>query len=312
MKQISDNHPLVSVILPVYNGEKFLATAISSVLSQSYQNWELLVVDDGSTDDTPAICDSFSMMDPRITVFHQENGGVNAARAKGVDNASGEFLTFLDADDTFSSDALDKMSNGFTDDVDLVYCGHEDRRYSRTDFLVALWEGRIRPGICTKMFRSILFKQLDYTLERRLVMGEDLLLNAMYALLIKGAESIAYDGYHINSENNASVTKTFRHNWEYEKYYFSKVDELFLKKSTSLDSYDQIRFLVNKCWLNAMKYVMLDGGVINYKDDAYLDVHQYFIDKQNCLGPSEKLIFHLKNPRLYRMVLKTYMSLLRR
>ena len=307
----SDNNSLVSVVLPVYNGEKYLACAIESILAQSYRNWELLVVDDGSKDATPLMCDEFAAKDPRIKAFHQPNGGVNAARAKGIDNASGEYLTFLDADDTFSADALEKMLAGFSDDVDVVYCDKVDRSYSQKEYILSLWKWEIKPGICTKMFRTDLYKQIDYLLERRLVMGEDILLNSMYALNISGARSIPYDCYIINTNNAASVTRTFKHNWDYEKYYFGKVEELFLSKCTALPYYDQIKLLVGKCWLNAMKYVMLDGGNVNYEDEEYKAVQSYFINRQKDLGPSEWLVFKVKNAPIYRFIIKAYTKALK-
>ena len=135
-------------------------------------------------------------------------------------------------------------------------------------------------------------------------MGEDILLNSMYALHIQGARSIAHKGYRINTRNEASVTKTFKHNWEYEKFFFKKVDELFLHKCMDWDAYESIRLQVNKCWLNAMKYVMLDGGSINYHDAEFSIVQKYFRDKKEALGPSEKLIFILKNSWLYRMIIR--------
>ncbi len=302
---------MVSIVLPVYNGEKFLAIAIESILNQTYPDWELLVVDDGSKDSTATICDAFATRDSRIKVYHQQNGGVNAARAKGIDNASGEFLTFLDADDTFSPDALEKMLDGFSERADVVYCGSANRYYDQKEYIITLWKGRIRPGICTKMFRTGLYKKIDYWLDRRLAMGEDLLLNSMYALDIKGAQVIPYDCYKVNKNNAASVTRTFKHNWEYEKYFFSRVDELFLSKCTSLPFYKDIELQVNKCWLNAMKYVMLDGNVINYSDAEFKAVQAYFNDHKEELGPSEWLIFKVRNAPLYRLLIKSYTKALK-
>lgn len=300
-----DNRPLVSVIIPVYNGERYLAAAVNSVLSQTYANWELFIVNDGSFDGTAALCDRFAAQDPRIKVFHQPNGGVNAARAKGIDNAAGDYLTFLDADDTFTPDAIEKMSDGFTEKADVVYCDIVDHFYTQKDYILALWKGAIKPGICTKMFRMSLFKQLDYSLDKRLVMGEDLLLNSMYALHINGARSISHDCYIINQENSTSVTKTFKHNWEYEKYFFSKVEELFVSKCSAFPFFEQIQLLINKCWLNAMKYVMLDNGRINYSDTAFKTVQSYFKHHIKDLGPSEMLIFMVRNPYLYRKIISS-------
>ena len=299
----------VSIVLPVYNGGKYVAAAIDSVLSQSYAEWELLVVDDGSNDATASICDDYAGKDYRIKVFHQPNGGVNTARAKGIDNVSGEYLTFLDADDTFSYDALAEMLKEFSEGIDIVACGNISEIFDQTGFLNALWNGRIAPGICTKMYRTTMFNKIDYKLDRRLAMGEDLLLNSMCSLGMDKAVVIPRSLYIINKYNEASITKTFKHNWEYEKYYFNKVNELFLCQLKQSDNYPQIVLLVNKSWLNAMKYSILDGGSINYNDAEFKTVESFFKDKMDQLGPSEKLLFAVKNPWMYRMILKAYMSL---
>lgn len=301
--------PLVSIILPVYNGDKYLSTAIDSIISQTYSNWELVVVDDGSKDRSAEICDNYQSKDTRIKAFHQPNAGVNSARAKGVDNATGDYLTFLDADDTLTQEALGVMIDSFSETIDVVCSGNEETILDKEAYLKALWKGQLLPGICTKMFRTALYKQIDYYLERQLAMGEDLLINSMYALNINQAKVISANVYKINENNDSSVTKTFKHNWEYEKYYFSKVKELFLDKCTELDSYEKINLLVNKSWLNAMKYTMLNGGSINYKDDEFQEVKSYFDTHKDQMGPSERLIFKIKNPALYRMVLKTYSRL---
>lgn len=300
---------LVSIILPVYNGERYLASAIDSVLSQTYSDWELLVIDDGSVDGSAAICDEFASKDSRITVYHQPNGGVNSARAKGVESAKGVYLVFLDADDRFSPDALEYWVVNIRDTDDLIATWDKESEIDRNDYLVELWKGGIGPELWGKLFRMSTYRQIDYSIDRRMAMGEDLFLNSIYALSVNQVRTLPRKVYLVNSNNEASVTRTFKHNWEYEKYYFDVVEEQFLKKCTELECYDRIRLLVNKSWLNAMKYVMLDGGSINYKDAEFRAVRDYFKDKKTQLGPSEELIFCIRNPRLYRMVLKVYLSI---
>ncbi len=306
------NSPVVSVVLPVFNGGKYLKNAIDSVLLQNTSGWELLIVDDGSKDDTAAICDAYCKKDDRITAFHQQNGGVNAARAKGISYARGEYLTFLDADDALAPDALEQMLRHFEEGISVVCCGDKERVLDQSGFIKELWSGTIAPGVCGKLFKTSLFKNMDYALERRLVMGEDLLLCSIYSLSVNRAKVMPFNAYLVNQGNDASVTKTFKHNWEYEKYYFKRVEELFLKKCTALDSFEEIRFLINKSRLNAMKYVMLDGGKINYDDPEYKSTCAYFKEKGTGLGPSERLLFTLKNARLYRLILGTFMILNKR
>lgn len=122
------NPPLISVIIPVYNGERYLAEAIESVLAQTYHPMEILVIDDGSTDGTAGVADHFS---PDIKHFYQTNGGTGAARNRGIEEANGGFFAFLDADDIWVEDKLMRQMAEFHSDpsVDIVY-GHVQQFYS--------------------------------------------------------------------------------------------------------------------------------------------------------------------------------------
>ena len=272
----------------------------------------MLVVDDGSTDGSASICDRYAEKDNRIKVLHQPNGGVNSARARGVENATGEYLAFLDADDRFIPDALEYLLASCTSETDLLLAEERpDEIISRDNYLAELWTGKVAPALWGKLFRTSVYKRIDYTLDRRLAMGEDLLLNSLYALEIQNARFLPRCIYAVNHDNETSVTKTFRHNWEYEKFYFSKVEELFLSKCSSMDSYDRIKLLVGKSWLNAMKYVMLDGDCIPYGDPSFKAVQDYFKDKKHELGMSEKLIFTVRDSRIYRFLLKGYLSFIK-
>lgn len=93
------NSPLISIIVPVYQVEKYLEKCINSIISQTYKNLEIILVDDGSTDNCPAICDRFQTEDPRIKVIHQENGGLSHARNIGLEIATGDYIGFVDSDD---------------------------------------------------------------------------------------------------------------------------------------------------------------------------------------------------------------------
>lgn len=99
---------LISIVTPVYNVEKFIVETIESVLKQTYTNWELLLIDDGSTDSSPQLCKEYVLKDKRIKYFHKQNGGQASARNLGIKNASGEYITFLDSDDLYSDDKLEQ------------------------------------------------------------------------------------------------------------------------------------------------------------------------------------------------------------
>ena len=110
--------PVLSVIVPIYNSKEHLPRCIESVLSQSFSDFELLLVDDGSTDGSGAICDAYSAKDDRVRVFHKANGGASSARNVGLENVKGQWLTFLDSDDWFEENYFQVP---FDSDVDLLY-----------------------------------------------------------------------------------------------------------------------------------------------------------------------------------------------
>ena len=107
--------PVFSVIIPVYKVEKYISRCIESVLKQSFSDFELLLVNDGSPDKSGIICDEYAKKDQRIKVFHKENGGVSSARNIGIKNACGKYIVFIDSDDEVERNYLECM-NGYESD----------------------------------------------------------------------------------------------------------------------------------------------------------------------------------------------------
>ena len=103
------DRPSVSVVVPVYNAEKYLRQCLDSILSQSFSDWECILVDDGSGDGSAQICDEYANKDARFRTFHQENAGVSSARNFGIEKASGEYLVFLDSDDFLENNCLENL-----------------------------------------------------------------------------------------------------------------------------------------------------------------------------------------------------------
>ena len=117
---------MISVIVPVYNAEKFIDRCIKSILNQNYNDFEIILVDDGSPDKCLKICDEWAEKDERIKVIHKINGGVSSARNAGLKVAKGEFVTFVDSDDTLYDCALLNMNNLMDSETDFVICSHND------------------------------------------------------------------------------------------------------------------------------------------------------------------------------------------
>lgn len=125
-----ENKPKISVVVPVYNDESYLNQCLDSILSQTFKDFELILVNDGSTDFSFKICEEYAEKDNRIRLFSQENKGLSASRNIGIENAVGEFITFIDSDDYIHPDCLKKLYNVVQDyQADIVIC--EYYRYDR-------------------------------------------------------------------------------------------------------------------------------------------------------------------------------------
>ena len=175
--------PTISVIVPVYNTEKYLPRCIESVLAQTFVDWEMLLIDDGSTDASGSICDEYAAKDERIRVFHKENGGVSSARNLGLDNAQGEWITFVDSDDWIEENFLKSFDGNL--DADLVL-GNMIEKGPLGNLLRNIPSGYHHPlkkalegnltklafeSSCGKMFRGSLIKKLRF--DESMVTGED-------------------------------------------------------------------------------------------------------------------------------------------
>lgn len=124
----------ISVIIPIYKAEKYICWCLDSVLAQTYKDFEVILVDDGSPDNCPQICDEYVKKDIRVKVIHQKNGGAAAARNTGLDNADGEYISFIDADDWLEPNMLEKLVGiAEQNQADIVKCGFNDVSANKID-----------------------------------------------------------------------------------------------------------------------------------------------------------------------------------
>lgn len=176
--------PLVSVIIPVYNVSPYLRECLDSAIHQTYHNLEILVIDDGSTDDSGRICDEYPAMDSRVQVFHQENRGLSAARNVGLDHMTGNLVAFLDSDDAYHPDMIESMVDAMTQSgADMVVCGfsyhsiengrlslstasghwpYRDETISSREALNRLATGKLDISVWNKLYRSHLWKDIRF------------------------------------------------------------------------------------------------------------------------------------------------------
>lgn len=178
---------LISIIIPCYNCERYFSQLFNTLTKQTYSHWEAICIDDGSTDNTGKLLTEFARKDNRIKYFYQTNQGAAKARAYGISKASGEFITFLDADDTLPHNALEKFLKAFADaDTDIVVSGFniikqshlvKSKRLSKQklhsiDYLKKVLCGKYGWELCAKMYRTKLFDNPIITPEH-IRIGED-------------------------------------------------------------------------------------------------------------------------------------------
>ena len=188
---------LISIIVPVYNISKDLPNCLNSILAQTYPNIEVVAVDDGSIDSSGAILDHYAEKHSNIRVIHKENGGVTSARLRGIQEATGEWIAFVDGDDEVEPDMYERLlSNAKMYDAQISHCGYQlclpDGRvnyFYNTGILVkqdqktALREllsgSIIEPGLCNKLFHKSLFHSLLHgkAFDTSIKINEDLLMN---------------------------------------------------------------------------------------------------------------------------------------
>lgn len=172
--------PKISVIVPVYKAEKFIEECVESILNQSFSDLELILIDDGSPDKSGEMCDELAKKDNRIRVFHQENGGVCAARNKGLDEAIGEYVFFVDSDDYLPCNAVELLyTDAVNNNADLsIGRMYADKPEESPQENVQIWTGkeglinglRDNPalyGCCSKLFRRELIGDVRFAVGRR-------------------------------------------------------------------------------------------------------------------------------------------------
>lgn len=219
--------PKVSIIVPVYKVEKYLRECLDSILAQTFTDWECLLVDDGSPDESGEICDAYAAKDPRIRVFHKENGGVSSARNLGLDHARGEWVTFVDADDMIAPIFLSALVEPTQkiESLEFVHagcCSYRDGKIvgleQQYDFYVgndpAYLFNKFRGLTVSKLFRlenvNRWFDGLPLRFDEKMRIAEDMAFTLDYILNVKRYAFVSETGYLYRRDNEGSATNQKR------------------------------------------------------------------------------------------------------
>ena len=197
---------LISIIIPAYNIENYIAKCLDSLINQTYRNLEIIVVDDGSSDNTRKIVDEYAVKYENIKLIHKKNGGVSAARNTGIEVANGDYIGFVDGDDTVDEEMFEVLiDNAIKYNADISHCGYKMVFPSRIDYYYntgilveqdnqlglkdLIMGSRVEPGLVNKLYKRELFKKVR--LNENIKINEDLLAN--YYLFKQSQKSVFYD-----------------------------------------------------------------------------------------------------------------------
>lgn len=207
---------LVNVVVPVYNTEEYLDRCLSSLVNQTYRNLEILLIDDGSKDNSGTICDQYRKMDNRIHVFHTSNLGVAHARNVGIEKAKGTFITFVDSDDYVDKTMIETLMNDIaTNNSDLsissLLNGDNSQNFcaclcpENEDEILFLSQKYLIFGPTQKIYKTEIVKQIRFP--NNVEYGEDLLFNLEYLKRIKYVSYINQQFYHYCRTDNGLSSK---------------------------------------------------------------------------------------------------------
>lgn len=203
----------------MYNAAEYIQECIESVQNQTLNPYEIIVVDDGSTDMGRQIVEQF----PSVKLISQPNSGVTAARRKGVEAAMGEWIYFMDADDTLPPTALELLAAGCSSHVDIVVgTRNKEKELSRDNFIGAILQNEIPLGPVNKLYRRILFDNINVlAIPREIVRGEDMLMLLRLAnSTLRKVALVKCTEYNYRS-HSGQVTKTFATNSGYESMFYN-------------------------------------------------------------------------------------------
>lgn len=292
----------ISIIVPVYNVKAYLNTCFESIVNQTYQNIEIIVIDDGSTDESPAICDEWAKRDNRIKVIHKQNAGVSAARNTGIEIATGDYIGFVDSDDYIEPEMFEKLLENIVDNKSqLAVCGlFKDEAQIKADncqcvasdaALAMLFNIADHPYfegyVWNKLYDSKIIKVNTLCFDTSLKMSEDTLFNFKYLQYADKVSILNSSMYHyvyraLSVMNNKDLDNDFK---------MIALIDYFIDHANSQEIKDCVVRWAYKYWIKA-----IDGYIVYKKGYEYqkhvislLKKYKGFVLKDKYFSKVEKI-----------------------
>lgn len=299
--------PIISVIIPMYNAAIYIKECIISLLNQSFTDFEIIVVDDGSIDNSYSICRNEFLTESKVRLFHQENRGVSSARAYGVREAVGDYIFFVDADDTVKYNVLEVLYNKIIEGYDIVLSESPfEGEFSGQEFVKFILEQKISVCIWGKLIKKnfLTVKTMDLPVE--INVGEDLALNIKIGLLVNKVYFFAEYFYNYQYNPN-SVMANRKITLDYEIRFHHLIRNIL---NDRIKQYSSSYKLLQ---LSSLEGLVFAKAKIDYNTDWIRDLlNNYHSIK---LNREQWVLVHIRNPFLCRIILLSFRridSLIRR
>lgn len=272
--------PVLSIIVPIYNAQLYIERCVTSILSQDYGDFEVILVDDGSSDNSLDICIRLQQTDNRIKVLRQENAGVNSARLKGFKESTGEYLMFVDADDMLPEGALLILMSEIRKEYDIVKGRHlifddKNRTYnndpyrinkklfsSGEDFAIALHKGEIPPYLVAGIYRRDVIEESFFQrlINYNITIGEDCLMNMFVSRNVKQVRIVPQTVY-LYYSNMDSVMNTKTMGREYANRVDMCISDYVSSASEEVKQLfvlNQVKGIISRDFQKEIKFSMKD------------------------------------------------------
>lgn len=324
------NGKTISVIVPAYNIAPWISRSLDSLLAQTHKDLEIIVVDDGSSDNIREVLGRYCAQYPNIKAIHKENGGVTAARLRGAAEATGDWIGFMDGDDYVEPQMYARLlENALAADADISHCGHQilffdgrieyvhkSQQLRVQDKKTGLWElldnREVSLSLCTKLYRRELFRGIEDWTDTKIKYNEDLLMN--YYLFGKAEKSV-FEGvcpYHYILRQDSASCKGISENYIFDPI---RVRQLLLERCTPEMREDVRNALMRNLLFN---YAQLDTHPDRKKLKAFRVRVRTLLQEQQpyfrLLSPRNKVLAAMicKAPWTFRIAYGAYVALFQR
>ena len=283
--------PKVSIIVPVYKTEKYLPRCIESILAQTFTDFELLIINDGSTDNSGKICDDYAQNDSRIVVMHKENGGASSARNLGLNVATGEWVMFVDSDDYLSNKYLSAFPLEINHDIEIAgmqmmfnnYTSSPKqlKLYNEKDFSNFFNEVFSNPYItspCAKVYKRSILDNFKIRFDEKIKITEDTLFTMNYLLNSKSIYLIPNNGYYYRNPEN--IANKYRQNVDCMYYNLTKLSKavVLLSNKFNFDASKIIQGISQfhySCFSSNLELLSDEDAIKEWKKFRKYNLRQY-------------------------------------